>query len=76
MHWALYHGCRDVISTWATWYTQNLYYKLNFSKSCCPVVKQENKKSFNDWYLIQHSHYLWMVDVMLPLHNFVFGVIC
>ena len=42
------------------------------------VVSWSNMKikKFSDWYLVQHSHYLRMVDVMLPLHNFVFGVIC
>ena len=48
---------------------------LIFFESCCPIVKLEIKP-FGGCYLIQHSHYLWMVDVILLLHGLSFGVIC
>ena len=53
------------------------FYIIN-SISPNPVASWSNKKikNISNWYLILRSHYLLMVDVMLPLHNFVFGVIC
>ena len=41
-----------------------IYYKLNFSYSCCLMVKL-GRKLFGGCFLIQSSHYLWKVDVML-----------
>ena len=52
-----------------------IYYKLNFSYSCCLTVKL-GRKLFGGCYLIQRSHYLWMVDVIFPLHGLAFEVIC
>ena len=54
---------------------KTIYYKLNFSYSCCLTVKL-GRKIFCGCYLIQRSHYLWMVDVIFPLHGLAFEVIC
>ena len=39
------------------------------------MVKLE-RNFFGGCYLIQSSHYFWMVGVMLPLHGLAFGVNC
>ena len=39
------------------------------------MVKLEIKL-FSGCYLIICSHYIWMVDIVLPLHDLAFGVIC
>ena len=56
--------------------TLNIYIINSISPN--PVASWSNKKikNISNWYLILRSHYLLMVDVLLPIHSFVFGVIC
>ena len=56
--------------------TLNFYIINSISPILVAPWSNKKIKKISNWYLILRSHYLLMVDVMLPLHNFVFGVIC